>query len=326
MKPFIFKAVVLSSLFTSSCVFEGSFLMGQPGPFKGEMDSCSFTVDEYSGEGLRWKKSDFPITFKIHANVPPKARKNFISAVDHWNLAWYDFLDAKELDPFDLFYVDLRGVYEGDIGSDGSNLFLFKNEDFSRYVDEEIQAVTIVIGDGMTPLIIDTDILVNNVNFKYYYDSAYNTAIDLAKQGFEKKRHLAGLKNPGYFFQIMEKLKTLFNIFLKPFKKPKQIRKIADYKPKIPKNKVDFPSLIIHELGHVPGRMHFDESESPAHSSRSSRNNLRAKNSKNKSTLRSRVSKNKPISIMEPILLNGRTRREITEYDLERLFCAYYNY
>ena len=325
MKPFIFKAVVLSSLFTSSCIFESSFMM-QPGPFRGTQDSCGFTVDEYSGQGLRWEKSNFPVIFKIHANVPPKARKNFISAVDYWNLAWYDFLESKGLAPFDLFYVDLRGVYEGDTGSDGSNLFLFVNENFSRYENNSSQAITALRSERMTSSIIDTDILVNNENFKFYYDSTYNTKIELAKQNFKKKRHLASLKNPGRFFQIMEKLKTFFSIFLKPFKKSKQIRQIADYRPDIPKNKVDFPSLIVHELGHVPGRGHFDSSESHVHSSRYSRNNLKSRNGQNEATLKSRAYNRKHTSVMEPFLQQGRDRREITNYDLEKLFCAYYNY
>ena len=326
MKPFIFKIVVLSSLFTSACIFEGPFMMRED-YFRGEKDSCGFMVDEYSGQGLRWKKSKFPVIFKIHTNVPPEARKNFISAVDHWNLAWHDFLETKELDPFDLFYVDLRGVYEGDTGADGNNLFLFANENFSRYMGKgETQAVTIVRADRITPSIIDTDILVNNKNFKFYYDSAYNTAIDLVKQNFEKKRYLASLKNTGRFFQIMKKLKTFFSVFLKPFKKPKQIRKIADYKPDIPKNKVDFPSLIVHELGHVPGRSHFDESESYAYFSKYSQNDSRSRNRKNKASLKSKVDNSKHISVMEPLLQQGRARREIAKYDLEKLFCAYYNY
>ena len=320
MKSFLFKSVVLSSLLTSACVFEGSFVGNGPGPYRGEQDACGFTVDEYSGQGLRWKKSKFPVVFKIHENVPIEAERNFISAVDHWNLSWYDYLEIKGLAPFDLFYVDRRGVYEGQTAADGSNLFLFVHQNFSQYENVNSQAITALRSDRRAS-IIDTDILVNNENFSFYYDSSYNTMIDLAKRDFEKQRRLASLKTPGRFFQIKESLKSFFNIFLKLFKKPKQIRQIADYKPSIPRNKVDFPSLIVHELGHVPGRGHFHEHEFHAHSSeRASRD----RNSETKQ--RSESHSHEHVSVMEPILQRGRDRREITEYDLENLFCAYYNY
>ena len=186
MKQFLFTSFVLSSLFTSGCVFDPSF-MAQPGPFRGEQDACGFTVDEYSGEGLRWNKTKFPIVFKIHANVPLEAEKNFISAVDHWNLAWYDYLEMKGLEPFDLFYVDRRGVYEGGTAADGSNLFLFVNRNFSQYEDNRSQAIT-ALRANRRALIVDTDILINNENFDFYYDSSYNTEIELAKKDFEKKK------------------------------------------------------------------------------------------------------------------------------------------
>jgi len=316
MNAFTFKTLLLSCFFLSACVFDPSF-MSQPGPHRGEQDSCGFTVDEYSGEGLRWKKSKFPVVFKVHANVPRDARRNFISAVNHWNMAWYDFLEKKALEPFDLFYVDMRGVYEGDTAADGSNLFLFIHEGFSRYEDQNAQAITALRSDRINSSIIDTDILVNSVNFNFYYDSSYNKVIDLAMQGFEKKRQLASLKSPGRYVQVIEKIKSFFSFFLKLFKKEKPIRQIADYKPDIPKSKVDFPSLMVHELGHVPGRGHYDEDEFHSHASR---RNLKSKESQSKNN------RNDYKSVMEPFLQQGRARREITKYDLENLFCAYYNY
>jgi len=319
MNQFIFGSAFLSSLVFSSCIIDAPF-MSYPGPFRGEQDSCGFTVNEYSGEGLRWDKSKFPVVLKIHANVPLEAEKNFIAAGDHWNLAWQDFLESKGLSPFDLFYVDRRGVYEGKTGNDGSNLFLFVHHNFSQYEDERSQAITALRSDRRSA-IIDTDILVNNDNFKFYYDPSYNTAIELAKKDFEKERYLASLRTPGRLAQIMESLKAFLNIFLKPFKRSKPVRQIADYRPDIPRDKVDFPSLMIHELGHVPGRGHFEESE--VHSSRSSKHLSKA----GPINLSSRSRRpERHISVMEPVLQRGRARREITKYDLENLFCAYYNY
>ena len=141
----------------------------------------------------------------------------------------------------------------------------------------------------------------------------------------KKKRHLASLRSPGRFFQIIQNLKAFFNFFLKPFKKSKQIRQIADYQAKIPRNKVDFPSLVVHEVGHVPGRGHWDK-EFHSHSSRAFNRSSRARNIASEIRLQSKSRTDKHISVMEPILERGRNRREITEYDLEQLFCAYYNY
>ena len=320
MKYFIF--IILSVFFISSCVFENPF-MG-PGVFQDQQDSCEFMVDAYTGQSLRWDKSQFPIIFKVHASVPREAELNFISAVDHWNLAWSEFLEIKGLKPFNLYYVDPRGRYEGEPGADGSNLLLFEYENFSKYnPDQDIQAITTVWSKrrAKVTFITDTDILVNTINRKYYYDDSYNNRIQLAKKDFEIKRFLASSKDPGRFVLIMENLKSFFNLFLKLFKKPKKIRQIANYRTNIPRDHVDFPSLMVHELGHVPGRKHYHPE---SHQNHFSEDQLYSKNRRHQASSKDR--KKNYISIMEPRLLHGRTRRNITEYDLETLFCAYYNY
>jgi len=348
MKASFFGIFFSTSFLFSGCVFDSSFL-SHPGPYLKEQDACGFAVDEYSGEGLRWKKTKFPIVFKVHANVPDRARDNFVSAVSHWNLAWYDFLEEEGIDQtFDLFDIDRSGVYEGDAVADGSNLFMFVPKDFSRYEDERAQAITALWSNRRNFSIIDTDILVNDEAFDFHYDASYNRSIDLAMQKFEKKRHLASLRSPGRFAQIREKIKSFFSLFLHLFRKEKPMRQIANYRVSVPAGKVDFPSLMVHELGHVPGRGHFRESEfhaysrsrnpsshdyhSPSshdyhsHSSEDEQKHSSHNHRENRSPQSGRTLRSRHISVMEPFLQQGRARRQITEYDLENLFCAYYNY
>ena len=289
--------------FFAGCVFESSMM--QTPAFIGSQDDCGFAVNHFSGEGLRWDKSKFPVVFRIHETVPLEAEKNFISSVDHWNLMWRDFLDQKGLKPFELFYVDKSGIYEGHIRSDGNNLILFVNDNFSRYDSPRSQAITALSSKGAS--ILDADIVVNAQTFKFHYDSQYNQTV-LAANEFEG-RYLASLKTPGLWFQITKKLKLFFQFLLKAFTKTTSVRKIADFRPEVPKDKVDFPSLMIHELGHVPGRAHFEGN--------SSNRPLRS---------RSGSAKEKAYSVMEPTLSKGRARRKIPQSDLENLFCAYYNY
>ena len=318
MGRIFFKVLVLSLFFSTGCVIDTSRLFSSPGPYQGIQDSCGFSVDEHSGKGVRWKKSKFPVIFKIHTEVPIKAEKNFISAVEHWNLAWTHYLEDKGLEPFDLYYVDRRGVYEGNAGPDGNNLFLFVHDNFSKYENPtSVQAITSLRVNKFSSNIEDTDILVNRENFEFFYDSSYDKEIELAHKDFQQKRFLASLRTPGPFVQMMNKIKSFFSFFLKPFKKAKPVRQIADYRVRVPRNLVDFPSLMIHELGHVPGRGHFNDDEYHTHFA--SREQRESKKKRVKS-------KNSHLSVMEPRLLRGNARRDITEYDLENLFCAYYNY
>ncbi|MBC6416006.1 MAG: hypothetical protein GDA46_06435 [Bdellovibrionales bacterium] len=309
MKKIIFNLsfLIFSLNFFVSCVV-GSFL--QEPLYLGLQDSCGFIVNQYSGEGLRWDKSKFPVKFFIHESVPLEAEKNFISATDHWNVEWSHFLEKKGLEPFDLFVVDTKGVYQGMATNDKNNLFIFIKDNFSKYDSPNSQGITAF--NSQSKEIIDTDILINNANFKFYYDKRYNNKISLVKRELEKERRIASLKTPSLWFQIKEHLKRLSLNLLKFFKKEREFdRKIADSRTNIPRDKVDFVSLIIHELGHVPGRAHFekDSSHSQIYSSRVGTQ----KNIKNS-------------SVMEPMLSKGVSRRNISQLDLDSLFCAYYNY
>ena len=68
--------ILFAGLF-SACILQNE--MGG-GLYLGQKDSCGFAVSQFTGDGVRWDKSKFPISFYIHESVPPEAHKNFISA------------------------------------------------------------------------------------------------------------------------------------------------------------------------------------------------------------------------------------------------------
>ena len=290
----------------AGCVFQPGHLL-----YVGEKDSCGFAVSHHSGQGLRWDEDKFPISFYVHRSVPPKAKDNFISAVSHWNLAWAEYLRDEGLKSFPIFnIVDKNNLYNGKPGTDEHNFLFFAGDDFKRYESNpNTQAITAVASTGHR--IKDADILVNDKSFDYYYDSFYNKEITLALKQTERQRALAGSVSPGFWFKTADWLKQLWGLLLKPFKKQEAFRHIATPFPKVPRNKVDFPSLMIHELGHVPGLAHVtaDDINDTHHRSRKG-------SSRTGSYL----------SVMEPQLSSGRARREITEHDLRNLFCGYLNY
>ncbi|MCY4321222.1 MAG: hypothetical protein OXC37_02285 [Bdellovibrionaceae bacterium] len=308
---FSFKigSLFLSISFLASCVFE----MGSP-IYVGQKDSCGFAVNQYSGQGLRWNEANFPVPFYLHSSVPYEAKQNFIFAIEHWNLAWAEYLENEGLQPFRLFIVaDRHNLYNGQPQRDGSNFLFFIDKNFSRYDSSSgVQAITAMnaIGDEIK----DTDILVNEEAFNFYYDSSYNDEITIAKKKVDERRSIASSRAPSLGMKIIERLKEWWSFLLKPFIKKKPIRGIARISPKVPRDKVDFPSLMIHELGHVPGMAHFDGSD-------------RYHSNHNHASRTKRSSRDKGyISVMEPKLPSGKARRQITSYDLENLFCAYFNY
>ena len=294
------KLYLLAVLF-NGCVFQA----GSP-IYIGEKDQCGFAVNQYSGEGLRW--DEFPVSFYVHHSAGP-AKDNFISAVDHWNLAWTEHLQSKGIEPFPLFdVVDRYNMYNGKPGRDKNNFLFLIDHNFSRYESAPgVQAITAMSAIGNE--LRDTDILVNIEDFDYYYDSKYNKEITIAKKQIESHRAIAGSREPGFWFKITDQLKQWWSFLLKPFRKKKPARRIAKVSPKVPRDKVDFPSLIIHELGHVPGLAHFHSNDITNVNQKS-----RSRNSSHHSNYH---------SVMEPKLSSGRARRDITEHDLENLLCGY---
>jgi len=303
--------------FLPSCIVDmegGGFYMDQK-------DTCGFTVSRYTGKGIRWDKSKFPISFYVHQSVPVQAHKNFVSAVDHWNMAWEEHLINKGLEFFPLFaVVDRDRRYSGSPKNDGHNILFFTD----RFQEEgfggaDVQAVTGMIYSRKGE-IRDTDIIVNNHVIlsagkqHYFYDENYNNEIVLSKRMVKENRKIASLRTEGGWFQLKQKIWSGLRFLFKPFFKKKIRRKIASPSVKIPTNHIDFASLMIHELGHVPGLHHFDKSDQIQYVNR-----MASKGSR-------RNSRKVFVSVMNPKLRSGTTRRIIGEYDLENLFCGYLNY
>lgn len=304
-KVFLCFSVVLFS----SCMIQNNAGMD----YIGQKDDCGFALNQYTGDGLRWNKSDFPVSFYIHESVPPGAHQNFISAIDHWNIAWAQYLDDERLEYFPLFnVVSATTLYSGSPKQDGFNMLFFVNKDFSKLEGTQIQAFT-RMNYSSNGAIKDTDIIVNNETFSYFYDESYDKEIVLASgKNIKSNRGLASSSSGNFWIRLKQRIQNWFQFLLNPFQKKKSDRLIAKLTTKVPKNQVDFPSLMIHELGHVPGMAHF--------------NRLTDGLSINVASKRRSIPSKKVVSVMEPLLSAGRARRDMQHYDLENLICGYFGY
>ncbi|MCY4512993.1 MAG: hypothetical protein OXB86_04830, partial [Bdellovibrionales bacterium] len=125
----------------------------------------------------------------------------------------------------------------------------------------------------------------------------YNEAVLAFRQERQSVRILASSQIPSLWQRVKSYLMNFLRFFHRLFVREKY-RDIATLRAgRIPADRVDFPSLMIHELGHVPGLNHV---EGPSSSRR------------------------KDYSVMDPDLAYGQIRRNIGHYDLQNMFCGYY--
>ena len=286
-----------------------------PGMYLGsERDDCGLAVSQTIGKSVRWDKDDFPIEFYVHESTPVPAHKNFVAAVDNWNIAWEMYLSDRGLNSFPLFHIpNPRAQYSGSPGSDSHNMLFFV-DNYKKHMKSDAQAITSIFSD-MDGKIEDTDIIINNAMYEYFYDESYNRDIFAFRQRQKQaRRGLASTSLPGFFARFFEKIQG----WLKIFKKQKPLRKIARSPVRPPADKVDFPSLIIHEVKHVVSGQHCET------------RGLSRRCAPADATFKQDIAEDSwhetggdYYSVMEPGLMQGRVRRDITNHDLEKLFCGY---
>ena len=266
--------------------------------YTGRPDPCGFSKSSHN-DSIKWDTSKFPISFYAHSSVSTDAYRNFVSATEHWNDAWMEYLEARSItNKFLLFKIGGEGyLFSGTPGVDGSNMLFFL-DDFDGYSNKpnSIQALTSTISAGGR--LEDTDILVNEEHNKYYFDRSYDSYVLSTHTQSNQYRTFASTSQPSFWENAKDTFLRLFYFAMDFFKIQEHVHRDLDAR-RISKNLVDFPSLIIHELGHALGLAHI-----PIEDEKSDR----------------------LFSIMERVLPKGRTRRVIGSYDLDNLFCGYYEY
>ena len=298
----------------------GCIVGGPPGGYRlyqGGTDECGFALDSYTGEPLKWDVSRLPISFYIHESVPPEAHRNFISNVNHWNSVWAEHGEEQGVEVADMFaIVSENQVFSGRPGKDGYNMLFFITKDFAASYGagkSTVQAVTVTFNDD-SGHIVDTDILINAETIKYFYDPDYDSDILALNEKAGARRYLSSTEAPGLWASLKRKFSRAFRWLFGFFRKPETLqREVAARRVKVPRGLVDFPSLGAHELGHSPGLGHEEDKK------RIGGRGLASKGGK-----RAAAPKKGRQSIMKRILPPGHARRNISNYDLENLFCGYY--
>ena len=304
-------AILCFITFLSSCIIEeGSTLFDRPA-----VNACTFSVDPLTGFPIKWEKTRFPISFYPHESVPLEAYQNFVAAMKYWNFVWLDYLTERGVEAPPLFdIIGENELFSAVPKRDGYNVLFFTNN-FNKYYGDQssakTQAVTIVRRNKNE--IKDADIVVNVGNFRFFYDNNYNRDIEISSQKKYSARNLSSSRSLTLMESIKVKLLSFFKGFLRLLKREvSPLRGIAAREALIPQGFVDFPSLMIHELGHVPGLFHSDYKGLP--STKSSR----------RASLLSRSQRRGIQSVMKIELPKGYSRRRIGDFDLDNLFCGYY--
>ena len=282
LKITIFTCISMS---LGGCTFQGNNF------YTGPSDPCGFSIDPRSNGPVKWDEDAFPIPFYIHESVPEEAQENFISAIAQWNGSWKNYLTQQGLEYKPLFSIVGNGsLFSGEIENDSYNMVFFTH-DFSEFGTKSTQAITKIY--SINRKIKDTDIVVNNQHFDYFFDSSYDDSVLALKKKQTAERMLASLKVPTFWEDIKIKLNSAIQFLLNFFVKQDHARRLANIRrARVPRGQIDFPSLMIHELGHVPGLAHADHEHSKS-------------------------------SVMAPKLPYGISRRYISSYDLNNLTCGY---
>lgn len=326
----VFSLSFLLSL--SACLIENSGFSGAP---LYDVDECYFTRDLRIGKSIKWDKADFPIPFYIHDSVPDEAYWTFVASVELWNIRWVEYMEDKGLNGAPLIEIVGRGQKFALSGStsplrDKYNMLIFTDageiEKMSQQIDapiNEIQAITMTQRYRSERSRVKTmDIFVNRTHHKFFYDKEYNKSILAFSKKQAAHRRLALTQSLSFTAVLKKRWLRFVSSFLSFFKKRSEKREPARFaRSPVPEGYVDASSLFGHEVGHVEALAHVDDTKDKGALTSVS---FRKLPFRRLASRESQAEREKASSIMKVRLIEGTLRREISEFDLDNLFCGYY--
>ena len=190
-------------------------------------------------KGYRWDHLPVPITFHSKT-MHDQARAGTMKVIEEWNQVW-NSESGQNQGLFEavgwVHYDSIMDIRNKDKANTISLVDRAENSSCGQnrcLLNVNQQGVTSM--SGMFSL-SETDVFLNDGDFDFYYE-----------KNIERGRSVASLApSPSFFHRLWEGfLKYLF-FWKKPERGP------AGRKRSIPKNLIDFESLVAHELGHVLG-------------------------------------------------------------------------
>ncbi len=246
----------------------------------GGQNRCNFRVDR--GFIVRW--GELPVPIYIHETVPTVTRKNFTYAVDMWNESWNYYTRKGHL--FELIgEVSLDSIPDKDDSGDGINIvFLDKKHNILLTKQQGSTHIRNYFGGS----IIEGDIIVNNVDYEYFYEEeSFDYSVYTKVPKLSSSRSLASTSPQSFWKQFLYAFQSFLDFV--SFWKKKKTRAPTAVTPKISKSQVDFISLSLHELGHLGALVHIENKD----------------------------------GIMNSGLRKGQIRRDIRDIELASLACGY---
>lgn len=243
-------------------------------------NKCNFRVDR--GFVVRW--GELPVPIYIDESVPSITRKNFIYAVDMWNESWNYYTRKGNL--FELIgEVSVDTIPGKEDSGDGINiLFLDKEHNILLTKQQGSTHIRNYFGGS----IIEGDIVVNNVDYQYFYETeSFDYFVYTKVPKLSTSRSFASSSPQSFWNKFLYAFQSFLDFI--SFWKKKKMRAPTATIPKISKRQVDFISLSLHELGHLAGMVHIENQD----------------------------------GIMNSGLRKGQIRRDIKNIELASLACGY---